>query len=77
VSKKVVLRKIAESHGISQESYILRSEKTISIMMTIAERKRILELSAQGMNAPEVARQLRCSVWTVRKWNQRFKKKAR
>jgi transposase len=44
-------------------------------MTTIQERTRIIELSALGMKAPEIAAQLACSVWTVRKWKQRFKKK--
>jgi transposase len=45
-------------------------------MTTTTERTRIVELSAQGVKAPKVAEQLHCSVWTVRKWNQLFKKKA-
>jgi uncharacterized protein YjcR len=46
-------------------------------MTTIQERTRIIELSAQGMKAPEIAAQLGCSVWTARKWKQQFKKKVR
>jgi len=44
-------------------------------MTTEAQRMRMIELSNQGLNAPQVAKKLGCSVWTVRKWKQRFKKK--
>lgn len=43
-------------------------------MTTEAQRLRMIELSNQGLKAPQVAQELGCSVWTVRKWKQRFKK---
>lgn len=44
-------------------------------MTTEAQRLRMIELSNQGLTAPQVAEKIGCSVWTVRKWKQRFKKK--
>jgi len=44
-------------------------------MTTEAQRIEIIALSNQGLTAPEVAEKVGCSVWTVRKWKQVFKKK--
>lgn len=44
-------------------------------MTTEEQRIQMVELSNQGLTAPQVADKLNCSVWTVRKWKQRFKKK--
>ncbi len=44
-------------------------------MTTEEQRIQMIELSNQGLTAPQVAEKLNCSVWTVRKWKQRFKKK--
>jgi len=44
-------------------------------MTTEVQRKRMIELTNQGLKAPQIAKELGCSVWTVRKWKQRFKKK--
>jgi len=44
-------------------------------MTTEEQRIQMIELSNQGQTAPQVAEKLNCSVWTVRKWKQRFKKK--
>ncbi len=44
-------------------------------MTTEEDRIQIVELSNRGVKASEVAQQLGCSVWTVRKWKQRFKKR--
>lgn len=44
-------------------------------MTTEEQRIQMIELSNQGLAAPKIAAKLNCSVWTVRKWKQRFKKK--
>ena len=44
-------------------------------MTTEEQRMKMIELCNQGLKAPQIAKQLNCSAWTVRKWRQRFKKK--
>lgn len=44
-------------------------------MTSESQRVQIIELSNQGYTAPQISERLGCSVWTVRKWKQRFKKK--
>ena len=44
-------------------------------MTTEDQRKEMISLSNKGMKAPQIANQIGCSVWTVRKWIQRLKKK--
>ena len=44
-------------------------------MTSEEQRIKMLELSNQGLKAPEIGKRLGCSEWTVRKWRQRFKKK--
>lgn len=45
-------------------------------MTSLEERQKMVSLSEQGYNSPQIAQQIGCSVWTVRKWLQRYKKGA-
>lgn len=44
-------------------------------MTTEYQRRKMIALSNTGMKAPVIAEQIGCSVWTVRKWVQAYKKK--
>jgi len=44
-------------------------------MTTEDQRKKMIALSVEGLKAPTIAKKVNCSVWTVRKWLQTFKKK--